>query len=134
MIKGIAHIALKVTDMDKSIDFYCNKLGLTRAFDLDDKEGNPWIVYLKICDGAFIELFYGGKTTPETTEESTGFLHICIECDDVYETVSSLRAKGVEIDVEPCRGVDKNSQAWIHDPDGTKIELMTIDPQSPQAQ
>jgi lactoylglutathione lyase len=39
----------------------------------------------------------------------------------------------VEIDVEPKTGADNNTQAWIHDPDGNKIELMQISPDSPQA-
>jgi hypothetical protein len=48
MIKGINHNAIRVTNMEK-------------AFDLDDEEGKPWINYLKVVEGQFIELFYGGK-------------------------------------------------------------------------
>ena len=51
----------------------------------------------------------------------------------IQETVEALRGKGAPIDVEPKQGGDKNWQAWTHDPDGNKIELMKISPESPQA-
>ena len=57
----------------------------------------------------------------------------CLECGDIQETVEALRGKGAPIDVEPKQGGDKNWQAWTHDPDGNKIELMKISPESPQA-
>lgn len=128
MITGLAHNAIKVTDMDKTLDFYCNKLGFKKAFEIHDDQDKPWIVYVKICQGMFIEFFYDGYK-----EQKSNLMHVCFECDDVYKTVEELRAKGVEIDVEPSQGKDFNYQAWIHDPDGNKIELMTIDPKSPQA-
>ena len=61
MITSLAHVAFHVTDMQKSLDFYCGVLGLTKAFELHDDEGQPWIVYLKVCKGQFIELFYNGE-------------------------------------------------------------------------
>ncbi len=128
MITGIAHNAVKVTNMEATLDFYCNKLGFKKAFEIADDNNNPWIVYVKIRDGQFIEFFYDGLK-----EQKSNFMHVCLECDDVYKTVDELIEKGVEIDVMPSQGKDLNYQAWIHDPDGNKIELMTIDPNSPQA-
>ena len=57
MIKGIGHVAFYAADMDKSLNFYCNVLGFTDAFEISDNEGKPWIRYIKICEGQFIELF-----------------------------------------------------------------------------
>lgn len=133
MITQIAHLALNVKDMERSLAFYCGGLGFPKAFEIEDDNGNPWIVYLKITDGMFLELFYGGEGENPSTGMATGFNHICLQCDRLHETVEQLREKGVEIDIEPNQGKDKNFQAWIHDPDGNKIELMEIHPDSPQA-
>lgn len=127
---GIGHMAYTVENMEASLDFYINKLGFTEIYKLDDEQGNPWLIYLRVKDGTYIELFYGGVKKAEMKHESAGFMHTCLACDDVYKTVEELRAKGVPIDVEPSQGKDLNYQAWTHDPDGNKIELMTIDPNS----
>lgn len=133
MIKGIAHLALKVADMDRSIEFYVEKLGLEKAFTMDDEDQNPWIVYLKVAPGMFLELFYGGQGQAVSGNTGAGFMHLCLECEDVSKTVETLKRRGVTIDVEPRQGKDKNIQAWVSDPDGNAIELMQIGPDSPQA-
>jgi len=133
MVIGIAHNAFRVTDMEKALEFYCGGLGFTKAFELADSNGKPWIVYIKVSKNTFIELFYGGEEQAKTQQGTAGFVHMCLECDDVYATVADLEARGVQIDSAPKVGSDKNTQAWIHDPDGNKIELMSIDPSSPQA-
>jgi lactoylglutathione lyase len=130
---GIGHMAFVVSDMEKALDFYCDKLGFKHFFSLNDKNGNPWLNYLRVKDGSYIELFYGGKERVEPKQNAAGFMHMCLECDDVYSTVEFLQAKGVNIDTPPKQGSDKNTQAWIRDPDGNRIELMAIDPSSPQA-
>lgn len=130
---GIGHHAFVTDNMDEALEFYCSKLGFERIYDMPDEAGNPWLVYLRVKDGTYIELFYGGKEQADVSPSAAGFMHMCLECDDVYKTVEELRSKGVAIDVEPSQGKDKNIQAWIHDPNGNKIELMTIDPESPQA-
>lgn len=132
-LTGVGHVAFVVSDMEKSLDFYSETLGFEKIFSLNDDEGNPWINYLRVTDGAYIELFHGGKVRIPANDDAAAFMHLCLECDDVYKTVEELRGKNVPIDVEPSQGKDKNYQAWTHDPDGNKIELMTIDPESPQA-
>ena len=130
---GVGHVAYVVSDMEKSMEFYRDQLGFKLIYELADEQGKPWLNYLRVKDGSYIELFYGGTKAAKVNHDSAGFLHLCLECDDVYPTVEELRAKGITIDVEAKQGKDKNIQAWIHDPDGNKIELMTIDPKSPQS-
>lgn len=59
MITGLAHNAFRVTDMDKALAFYCGVLGFSKAFEIPDDAGNPWIVYIKVAHEQFLELFYG---------------------------------------------------------------------------
>lgn len=134
MIKGIAHSAVTVKDMDESIRFYTKALGFRQAFELKNPETDaPWIVYLSICPGQFLELFYGGETDNPWNDRLIGFNHLCLEADDIFAAVKNVRGSGYPIDIEPKQGSDFNWQAWITDPNGIRIELMQIMPDSPQA-
>ncbi|MFD1676985.1 VOC family protein [Alicyclobacillus fodiniaquatilis] len=133
MMTTLGHLALTVEDMEASLQFYCDVLGCEKAFEIHDKAGNPWIVYVKIPDGRFIELFYGGKVKLARDSHRVGFAHLCFEVDDIAQTADMLRSKGVVLDVEIQQGLDHNLQCWTHDPDGNPIEFMQIHPDSPQA-
>lgn len=129
MIKGIAHAAFTVRDMEKSLGFYCGVLGFEKAFELNRPDGEPWIVYLKVSRGQFIELFYGGK---ERTESSAGYSHLCLEVDDIHEIADRIKSRGAALDSGPSQGMDTNWQCWVKDPDGNRIEMMQLNPLSPQ--
>ncbi len=132
MIKGIAHVAYTVSNMEKALHFYCDQLGFEKAFEIKDDNGNPWINYIKIGNGQFIELFYGGKIRTSSEQNEAGFSHLCLEVDDIRKVAETLEKKGLTLDVKPKQGKDFNWQCWIKDPDGNRIELMQISPQSPQ--
>ncbi len=126
----IGHLAFNVADMKKSMEFYCDGLGMTHAFSLPHPEtGEPWIEYLRLGEGQFIELFY---TKPGFESKNNGYLHLCIEVDDCVKACEEAAARGVTILTQPKQGSDFNIQAWIADPDGNRIELMQISPKSPQ--
>ncbi|MFC7063173.1 VOC family protein [Halobacillus seohaensis] len=132
MIKGIGHLALTVQDMEQSLTFYCDVLGFERVFNIKDDQNNPWIEYIKVAPGQFIELFYGGLQKPANLKRAIGFNHLCLEVHDIHETANHLRNQKVTIDIEPKQGKDHNYQCWVRDPDGNKIEFMQLDPSSPQ--
>lgn len=127
MIKGIAHLAFTVADMDKSLHFYCDILGFKKAFELTDDKGKPWIQYIKIAPLQFIELFYGN---PEPNNKAS-YSHLSLEVDDINEIADRLKAHGL-LDSPPSQGKDLNYQCWAKDPDGNRIEFMQLDPKSPQ--
>ena len=134
MITGIAHNAVTVRDMQESLRFYTEALGFIKAFEIDRPEnGAPWIVCLSVAPGQFLELFYGGTEDNPWRDTLIGFNHFCFEVDDIFTTVERVRSAGYPIDIEPKQGADLNWQAWVTDPNGIRIELMKIDPQSPQA-
>lgn len=128
---GISHIALKVENMEKSLHFYCDILGFEHAFDIKDENNQPWIEYIKVGTGQFIELFHDGKTKQEEVPDKIGVDHICFEVSDIEEIARDLKSKGIKLDVEPKKGLDNNYQCWLKDPDGTRIELMQIQKDSP---
>jgi len=137
MITGIGHVAFRVTSLQRALDFYCNKLGFSETFRLErEGEPSPWIVYIQIAPGSFIELFPDRQDAPGTIparDPLASYKHVCLLVDDLSATLRELAERGLEITGAPKQGLDSNLQYWINDPDGNPIELMQIMPTSPQA-
>ena len=132
MIQSIAHAAITVRDMEESIRFYTEALGFEKAFEIPNpKNGAPWIVYLCVGKGQFVELFYDGTVENPWREELVGFNHLCFAVDDIHAAAQQVKDAGFRIDVEPIEGCDFNWQAWTKDPNGVRVELMQMDPRSP---
>jgi catechol 2,3-dioxygenase-like lactoylglutathione lyase family enzyme len=127
MIKGLAHVCFVVRDLDASIAFYRNILGLNLAFEFRNGAGLRTGAYLHAGDRTFIELFAG---QPAATTGGS-FRHICLEVDDVAKEVSRLQSHGVTAEAMKL-GADKSWQAWVTDPDGNRIELHGYTPESAQ--
>lgn len=119
VITGIAHVCYLVRDLDASIAFYAGRLGLAPAFDFRNDAGERTGVYLHAGGRNFIELFPG---IPATRDDAQSYRHLCLEVDDMKETLAALRAQGVEA-TEMALGGDGAWQAWITDPDGNRTEL-----------
>ncbi|WP_078578175.1 VOC family protein [Salipaludibacillus agaradhaerens] len=134
MITGLAHIALTVENMDKSLSFYCDTLGLTHAFQVSDDNGEPWIEYVQVGPQQFIELFYGGKNKGPSVDQKIGVHHLCFRVDNVHRIAEHLTSQGIQLDVEPKRGKGGNDQCWVSDPDGNRIEFLKPDDDSPHLQ
>jgi len=133
MIKKIGHLAFVAEDMERSLHFYCDILGFKKAFELHKDNGDPWIVYIKVCDGQFIELFYSDDNKSKSAGGPVGYNHFCLEVDNIHHIADHLKHHGLTLDVEPTQGKDSNFQCWIKDPDGNRIEFMQMNPESPQA-
>jgi len=135
MLTGIAHAAFNVKDMEKTIAFYENSLGFKKAFDIARPEnGQPWIVYMYGAKDQFVELFYGGEKENPYKDENMGFNHLCLAVDDIQAAWKKIVESNAPQDDAPKQGADFNWQCWTHDPNGVKIELMQLDPRSPQMQ
>ena len=131
---SLGHIAITVKDMDASVLFYTEALGLKKAFEIAHPEtGAPWIVYLNVREGEFIELFYGGEEKNPWQSKRAGVQHLCLCVSDIHAAVKKVLDAGFSMDVMPNEGCDTNWQAWTKDPDGVRIELMSIAPTSPHA-
>ncbi len=142
VFKGLFHVSLYVNDVDASLDFYCNKLGLKLAFEMQN-EGQGWNYYVKIADGQYMELQGVKRPMPYWhPEESIHYMdqsiwHFSFETDNMVEMIETLRANGVTITQHPAPdspevftiadvplAPDGCFACWIKDPDGNPIELM----------
>ena len=129
MIKGLAHLCFVVRDLETSLAFYRDMLGLTPAFDFINDKGHRYGVYLHLDGRHFIELFEG---TVGPQPEKPTYHHFCLEVDDINAAVADLRAKGVKA-TDPEFGRDNSWQCWLNDPDGNRIEMHCYTPTSWQA-
>jgi len=129
MVKCVSHVCFVVSDLEESIRFYTEKLGLRVAFDFKSATGVRHGVYLHVGARSFVELFTGA---PQPAPEKASFRHICLEVDSIVAIVASLRAAGVEVS-DPKLGGDGSLQSWLKDPDGNAIELHEFLPDSLQA-
>ncbi len=132
MITGIGHTAYDCYKFEETLDFYTRILGFPKMFELLNDKGELWIVYLRVNDGVFIELF--PKSGERPSERSRSYSHLCLEVDDMDATVAEVTERGAVLDVGINRGKDGNRQAWIKDPEGNRIEFMEMAPDSLQRQ
>jgi catechol 2,3-dioxygenase-like lactoylglutathione lyase family enzyme len=128
VVSGLAHICFTVSDLERSIDFYCRQLGMTRAFEFRRPDGTLYGQYIHVGGHSFLELFTGELAKPA---EGQAYRHLCLEVPDIERAVAAFREHGVEVG-EIKLGGDQSYQAWLEDPDGNRIELHMYTPESKQ--
>lgn len=130
MITGISHVAYAVSDMKKSVAFYCDLLGFEDAFDITDENNNPNVKYIKVANGQFLELLYNEKPTGL---QNGGYSHLCLAVDNAAALAKELEEKGIVL-AKPLVTSEKTGNCifWANDPDGNRIEFMQVHPDSPQ--
>ena len=127
-VVGVGHVAIKVTDLDRSLDYYQKRLGFPEMLRLFNDDGTTWLVYLRITDEQYLEIFPGAENDRAPGWDANGVNHICFTIDDLDATVARIEAAGITL-LSPAKdGVDGNRQAWLEDPDGNRIELMEMAP------
>ena len=114
------HTMVRVSDLDKSIDFYCNKLGLEELRRYDHAPGRFTLVFLAAPgnESAQVELTYNWD--PEDYDEGRNFGHLAYEVEDIYATCERLMAAGVTINRPPRDG----RMAFVRSPDNISVELL----------
>jgi len=114
------HTMVRVTDIDESLDFYCNKLGLVELRRTDSEQGRFTLVFLAAPgnEEAQVELTYNWD--PETYGEGRNFGHLAYEVDDIYALCQRLKDAGVTINRPPRDG----RMAFVRSPDNISIELL----------
>jgi len=130
MIKGLSHACYLVSDLEATLDFYRDGLGLPVAFEYVDEAGVPTGAYVHVGERTFIELF---QRDPEPTPGDASYRHISLEVGDMEGTVAELRQRGLTV-TGLKMGNDNSWQAWLTDPDGNRIELQQFTDESRQVE
>lgn len=114
------HTMVRISDVDKSLDFYCNKLGLTEVRRHDNEKARYTNIFLGAPgdEEALLELTYNWDVEPYG--EGRHFGHLAYEVDDIYQLCQSLMDQGVTINRPPHDG----RMAFVRSPDNISIELL----------
>ncbi len=114
------HTMVRITDLDASLDFYCNKLGLSELRRVDVEAGRFTLVFLAAPgdESAQVELTHNWD--PEPYDGGRNFGHLAYEVEDIYQTCQRLMDGGVTINRPPRDG----RMAFVRSPDGISVELL----------
>ena len=133
-VNGLGHVAIKVSDLDRTLDIYVGKLGFAEMMRLDKEDGSVWIVYMRITDDQYLEIFPGAETDRAAGWDANGLNHICLTVADIDAVLAEIAAAGLDLLIPLKTADDGNRQAWLEDPDGNRIELMEMGPGNMQHQ
>ena len=111
---------VRVSDVDKSLDFYCNQLGLVETRRYDSEQGRFTLIFLAAPgdENAQIELTHNWD--PEDYDEGRNFGHVAYQVEDIYALCQKLMDAGVTINRPPRDG----HMAFVRSPDNISIELL----------
>ncbi len=124
------HTMVRVTDIDASLDFYCDKLGLTELRRIDNEAGRFTLVFLAAPDDESAQVELTWNWDPESLSGGRNFGHLAYQVDDIYATCQRLMDGGVTINRPPRDGW----MAFVRSPDGVSVELLQKgDPLAPAA-
>ncbi len=121
------HTMVRVTNLDESLDFYCNKLGLVEVKRTEHEQGRYTLVFLaapgdlaqaKKAQAPLLELTYNWD--PQPYPQGRNFGHLAYQVDNIYDTCLRLGRAGVVINRPPRDG----HMAFIRSPDNISIELL----------
>jgi len=121
------HTMVRVKDLDQSLDFYCNKLGLVEVHRMENEKGRFTLVFLAAPEDAdaakekkapLVELTYNWDM--EDYDGGRNFGHLAYLVDDIYATCQKLKDAGVVINRPPRDG----HMAFVRSPDNISIELL----------
>ncbi len=121
------HTMVRVADIDKSLDFYCNKLGMREVRRVENQAGRFTLIFLAAAEDTaqaearrapLLELTFNWD--PEAYGEGRNFGHLAFEVDDIYATCDRLMKSGVTINRPPRDG----NMAFVRSPDNISVELL----------
>ena len=122
----ILHTMIRVGDLQRSIDFYTQVLGMRLLRKTDYPSGrftNAFVGYEDESKAAVLELTHNWDT--KSYDLGTGYGHVALEVDDAYKACDEVRKRGGKVTREP--GPMKHGTtviAFVEDPDGYKIEFV----------
>ena len=114
------HTMVRVSDLDASLDFYCNKLGLVELRRHENEAGRYTLVFLAAPGDAAAQVELTWNWDPEEYGSARNFGHLAYQVDDIYAACQRLMDGGVTINRPPRDG----RMAFVRSPDRISIELL----------
>ena len=114
------HTMVRVTDLEQSLHFYCNHLGLKELRRIDVESGRFTLIFLGADENPEAQLELTHNWDPEELDGGRNFGHLAYAVDDIYATCQRLSDHGVVINRPPRDG----RMAFVRSPDGVSVELL----------
>jgi lactoylglutathione lyase len=114
------HTMVRIANIEASLDFYCNKLGLTEQRRFDNDQGRYTLIFLAAPDNPEAQIELTHNWDPEYYTGGRNFGHLAFEVEDIYATCEKLMKGGVTINRPPRDG----RMAFVKSPDGISVELL----------
>jgi len=114
------HTMVRVTDVEKSLQFYCTQLGLEELRRYDSEQGRFTLIFLAAPGDEHAQVELTHNWDPEPYDEGRNFGHLAYEVDDIYAICQKLMDAGVTINRPPRDG----HMAFVRSPDNISIELL----------
>lgn len=125
------HTMIRISDLEASLDFFCNKLGLEELRRYDNEQGRFSLIFLAAPGDSSAQVELTHNWDPEELRGGRNFGHLAYAVEDIYATCQRLLDRGVTINRPPRDG----RMAFVRSPDGISIELLqageALAPQAP---
>ena len=121
---------VRVSDLESSLDFYCNKLGLEELRRIDNDAGRFTLVFLAAPGDSEAQVELTHNWDPEALTGGRNFGHLAYRVENIYELCQRLVNSGVTINRPPRDGY----MAFVRSPDGISVELLQSGKPLPQAE
>ncbi len=125
------HTMVRVSNLEESLDFYCNKLGLVEQHRVDVEAGRFTLVFLGAPENPEAQVELTWNWDPEKLTGGRNFGHLAYNVENIYETCQKLLDRGITIHRPPRDG----HMAFVRSPDAISIELLqqggALPPQEP---
>jgi catechol 2,3-dioxygenase-like lactoylglutathione lyase family enzyme len=126
-IVGLNHVALSVANLDQAVAYYTKTMGFPEAFRNIDEKGQVTLVYVQISKNTFIEL------QPSNPQRPVGINHLGLHVENMAAATSMFKQRGANVSETRTSGT-KAILSNITDPNGVRIELAELPPESQHRQ
>ena len=125
------HTMVRITDLDESLKFYCDALGLEELRRHESKEGRFTLIFLAAPGDETAQVELTHNWDPEPLSGGRNFGHLAYQVGNIYDTCARLQDQGVTINRPPRDGY----MAFVRSPDGVSVELLQsgnpLEPEEP---
>ncbi len=122
-IVGLNHVAISVPNLHEAVTYYTETMGFPEAFRIVDETGQPALVYVQVSGNTFVEL------QPANAQRPPGITHFGVHVEDMAAATATFKQRGAnvaETRVSSTNAILSN----ISDPNGIRIELLELPPES----
>ena len=127
-VVGINHVAIAVPDVEKAVDYYTKTMGFPEAFRGRNAAGQVQLVYVQVSKNTFIEI---QSVSPE---RPAGIYHFGVHVDNMREVTDLFKARGADVKPITVSGPTKAILSNVVDPNGIRMELLELPPESSHRQ